>query len=193
MISLEQGKKLVKLAREAVKTRKITHDYEKGLDIKRGVFVTIETYPEGDLRGCIGFPEPIYPLGEGVQRAAIAAAYQDPRFPPLTEEEMDKVVFEVSVLTEPELIEVGKHEEYFEKIEKGKDGLILQNGPFTGLFLPQVWKHFKTIEEFLENLCYKAGLTPDYIYDKNTRILRFRVKAFIEKEPGGEVYEEEVF
>ncbi|MEM5853721.1 MAG: TIGR00296 family protein [Candidatus Aenigmatarchaeota archaeon] len=188
MLDLKKGKELVRLARKAVETRRIWK-FGKDLKVKKGVFVTIETYPEKELRGCIGFPYPIYPLGEGVQKAAIAAAYEDPRFEPLEKEELNKVCFEASVLTEPELIQVKSPKEYFEKIEPGKDGLILQNGPFSGLFLPQVWKHFPKVEDFLENLCFKANLTPDYLYDKNTKIYRFRAQIFAEKKPKGEVIE----
>jgi len=189
MLSLEQGKELVKLARKAVETKKVEKKFSKEFEIKKGVFVTIETFPEKELRGCIGFPRAIYPLGEAVQMAAISAAYEDSRFEPLEKEELEKVVFEVSILTEPELIEVKSPKEYFEKIEEGKDGLILQNGPFAGLFLPQVWEYFKSKEEFLENLCFKAGLTPDYIYRKDTRIWKFRAQIFAEEKPNGKVIE----
>jgi uncharacterized protein (TIGR00296 family) len=192
MLSLKQGKELVKLARKAVETKKLEKSFDKELKVKKGVFVTIETFPEKELRGCVGFPQAIYPLGEAVQRAAISAAYEDSRFEPLEREELEKVVFEVSILTEPELIEVNNPKEYFEKIEEGKDGLILQNGPFAGLFLPQVWKFFKTKEEFLENLCFKAGLTPDYIYKKDTKIWKFRAQIFSEEEPEGRVVEVKV-
>jgi uncharacterized protein (TIGR00296 family) len=125
MLNLEQGKELVKLARKAVETKKVEKKFSKKFEIKKGVFVTIETFPEKELRGCIGFPRAIYPLGEAVQRAAISAAYEDSRFEPLKKEELEKVVFEVSILTEPELIEVKSPEEYFEKIEEGKDENII--------------------------------------------------------------------
>jgi hypothetical protein len=189
MFSLAQGKELVKLARKAVESEKVEKKFGKDFEIKKGVFVTIETFPEKELRGCIGFPYATTALGEAVQRAALSAAYEDMRFPRLEKEELDKIVFEVSILTEPELIEVKNPKEYFEKIESGKDGLILQNGPFAGLFLPQVWKFFKTKEEFLQNLCYKAGLSPSYIYNKETKIWKFRAQIFAEEKPNGRVVE----
>jgi uncharacterized protein (TIGR00296 family) len=189
MLSLKQGKELVELARKAVESRKVEKKFNKDFEIKKGVFVTIETFPEKELRGCVGFPHATYPLGEAVQKAAISAAYEDLRFEPLKKEELEKVVFEVSILTEPELIEVKNPKEYFEKIEERKDGLILQNGPFAGLFLPQVWRYFKSKEEFLENLCFKAGLTPDYIYRKDTKIWKFRAQIFAEEKPNGEIRE----
>jgi len=187
MFSLSQGKELIKLARKAVESKKVEKKFDKSFEIKKGVFVTIETFPEKELRGCIGFPYATLKIGEAVQRAAISAAFEDPRFPPLEREELSKIVFEISILTEPELIKVKEPKEYFEKIEAGKDGLILQNGPFSGLFLPQVWKQLPSKKEFLENLCFKASLSPNYIYDKGTRIWKFRVQIFAEEEPNGKI------
>jgi AmmeMemoRadiSam system protein A len=192
-MELEQGKILVKLARSSVEKF-----FEKGkfeiqkldqefLKEKRGVFVTIETYPENELRGCIGFPSPVYPLFEAVQRAAISSAFEDYRFEPLKEEELEKVVFEVSVLTKPELIKVKKPEEYLEKIEEKKDGLIIEYGSFSALYLPQVWEIVQEKEKFLESLCLKAFLPPDTWKNKKAKIFRFRVEAFKEKEPKGEI------
>lgn len=189
MFSLEEGKELINLARKAVENNNIEKNFNKDFKIKKGVFVTIEKFPGKELRGCIGFPQATLELGEAVQRAAISAANEDPRFPPLEREELNEVVFEVSILTEPELIKVKDSKEYFKKIEAGKDGLILKNDPFAGLFLPQVWKYFKSKEEFLENLCYKANLTPDYIHDKKTKIWKFRAQIFAEEEPNGEIKE----
>ena len=189
MFILEQGKELVKLARKAVESKKVEKKFRKDFEIKNGVFVTIETYPKKELRGCIGFPYATFAIGEATQKAAISAAYEDMRFPPLSKEELNEIVFEVSILTKPELIEVKDPKEYFQKIKTGKDGLILQNGPFSGLFLPQVWNYFKTKEEFLGNLCYKAGLTPDNIYDKKTRIWKFGAQVFAEEEPNKKIKE----
>jgi AmmeMemoRadiSam system protein A len=192
-MELEQGRVLVKLARSSVEKffekgkfeiQKFDQDFLKE---KRGVFVTIETYPENELRGCIGFPSPVYPLFEAVQRAAISSAFEDYRFEPLRKEELEKVVFEVSVLTKPELIKVKKPEEYLEKIEEKKDGLIIEYGSFSSLYLPQVWEIIQEKEKFLESLCLKAFLPPDTWKNKKAKIFRFRVEAFKEKEPNGEI------
>jgi len=192
-MELEQGKVLVKLARSSVEKffekgkfeiQKFDQDFLKE---KRGVFVTIETYPENELRGCIGFPLPVYPLFEAVQKAAISSAFEDYRFEPLKKEELEKVVFEVSVLTKPELIKVKKPEEYLEKIEEKKDGLIIEYGSFSSLYLPQVWEIIQEKEKFLESLCLKACLPPDTWKNKKAKIFRFRVEAFKEKEPKGEI------
>ncbi|MCS7106269.1 MAG: TIGR00296 family protein, partial [Candidatus Aenigmarchaeota archaeon] len=143
-MELEKGKVLVKLARKTVEKffeknkLEIEESKEKEFKEKRGVFVTIETYPEKELRGCVGFPLPNFPLYEAVQRAAISSAFEDYRFEPLRKEEMGKIVFEVSILTKPKLIEVKKAGDYLEKIKEGKDGLIIELKGFSALYLPQV-------------------------------------------------------
>jgi hypothetical protein len=195
MFTLEEGKSLIKLARNTLEKYfngkfVLEKTEKKKLNENRGVFVTIETFPEKNLRGCIGFPLPTLPLFEAVQRAAISSASEDPRFPPIEKEELKKIVFEISVLTKPELIQVKNSKEYSKKIEIGKDGLIIQNGPFSGLLLPQVPVEWNwNAEEFLENLCLKACLTPDYIHDKNTKIWKFQAQIFSEEEPYGKIIE----
>lgn len=195
MLSLEEGKILVKLARETVKRKFKTGRFyikkiNNKLKIKKGVFVTIETFPEKKLRGCIGFIKPFYPLYEAVQRASYSAAFEDFRFLPLKEKELEKVIFKISILSEPKLIKVKHPKEYKQKIELGRDGLILVYGSNQGVFLPEVpieanWNK----EEYIENLCFKAGLTPDIIYEKKTKIYKFRTQVFVEKEPYGEIEE----
>jgi hypothetical protein len=161
---------------------------DSSLTAKRGIFVSIYSWPEKKLRGCIGFVHADLPLWECVQRAALSAAFDDPRFSPLKPDELRQTIFEISVLEEPQPIEISP-QDYEKKIEVGRDGLILEHPPFSGLFLPQVWAHFPTVEEFLENLAYKAGLTPDYVWHPRTRISKFRVQVFAEAEPQGKVTE----
>jgi hypothetical protein len=196
MLSLKEGKILIGLARSSVEkylqkgNLSLEKNEKKKLNEKRGVFVTIKNFHGNSLRGCIGFPYPSLPLYEAIQRAAISSAFEDPRFTPIEKKDMDKIIFEISVLTEPELIKVKNPKEYPKKIDIGKDGLMIQNGPFSGLLLPQVpvecnW----TAEEFLENLCLKACLTPDYAYDSNTKIWKFQAQIFSEESPNGEIIE----
>jgi hypothetical protein len=192
MLTLEQGKKLVKLARETIENYFKSEKFEiKTLDEfkeKRGVFVSIHTFPTHKLRGCVGFPYPDYPLYEALQRAAIESAFHDTRFPPLKQEELNKVVFEVSVLTRPKLIKVKSPKEYLKKIKIGKDGLIIEHGWRKGLLLPQVATEYKlSVQSFLEHLCLKAGLLPDFWLDEKTRIYKFQAQIFTEKEPCGEI------
>jgi len=183
--------KLVRLARKTIedffKTEKLEIILDKKFREKRGVFVTIDTYPENELRGCVGFSDPVYPLAEAVQRAALEAAFHDGRFQPLEKEELNRIVVEVSILSLPEEIKEVPRKR-MERIKKG-DGLIIERGMRKGLFLPQVWKHISDKKQFLEQLCWKAGLTPDYILDKNTKMYKFNVKAFKETKPKGKVIE----
>jgi hypothetical protein len=194
MLSLEEGRFLIRFARAAVEKHfhkgkiVLEKNGKKILSKKRGVFVTIKTFPESNLRGCIGFPYPTLPLGEAIQRAAISSAFEDPRFPPIEKEELSKIVFEISVLTEPDLIPVKYPKEYLKKIKIGKDGLIIQSGPFSGLLLPQVPVEYKWgVQEFLDSLCMKAGLSPECLHDKTTKIWKFQAQIFSEEKPNGKL------
>lgn len=183
---------LVKIARKTLEdyfnTGKFQiKNFEKFKE-KRGVFVTIRSFSDNELRGCIGFPEAVYPLSEAVQKAVIEAAFFDPRFQPLKKEELNKVILEVSVLSHPKIID-GKPKEYFKKIEDGKNGLILEHGARKSVLLPQVWSEIPEKDEFLGTLCLKAGLSPDYWLDERTKLYKFSAKVFREKSPGGEVEE----
>jgi hypothetical protein len=184
MLTKEEGKKLLQLTRKTVeghfKNQKLILQ-ETNFKQKQGVFVTIHTL-KGELRGCIGFPYPKIPLGEAVQKAAICAAFEDPRFPPLTRKELDKVLFEISVLTPPQIIKASHPEEFLQKIFLGKDGLIVEDGIRSGLLLPQVAKeHNLGVEEFLQHTCRKAGLRPDIWMDKKIKIYKFQAQIFKEK------------
>lgn len=196
-LSLEEGTFLVKLARLAVeeylKNRKRIKAPEKvpeKLLQPCGVFVTINKVvdDEKELRGCIGYPYPSLPLIEAVVDSAISSATGDPRFPPLSQKELDSVVFEVSVLTPPKIVEVEKPIEYPSKISIGKDGLIIERGFYKGLLLPQVpvewgWNE----EEFLCQCCLKAGLPPDSWLMKGTKVYTFQAIIFEEETPKGEI------
>lgn len=151
---------------------------------KLGCFVTLrQNAPDKPLRGCIGFPEPTYELSRGLTFAAIEAATRDPRFPPVGLEELADLTLEVSVLTKPEQIKVKKPQEYLERIEIGKDGLILKWTYGSGLLLPQVASEYNwTPEEFLCNLSLKAGAPPDQWLVPGTMILKFNALVFEEEE-----------
>jgi len=118
---------------------------------------------------------------------------RDPRFPPLSEKELDKIVVEVSVLTKPELITAGKPEDYLKIVRLGEDGLVIEKGFNHGLLLPQVPVEWKwDVEQYLANLCMKAGLPPDTWLESGVRIYRFQSEIFTEKSPNGEIVKEEV-
>ena len=196
-LNAAEGKLLVELARNAVKEYlktgkciKAPESTPKKLFEKRGVFVTISKLKNGQkqLRGCIGYPYPTHPLVEAVIDSAINAATQDPRFHRLSPSELDEVVFEVSVLTPPELIEAAKPEEYLAKFKVGEHGLIVEKGMFKGLLLPQVpieWNWCE--EEFLCQCCMKAGLPPDTWLTKGARVFKFKAIIFEEETPLGAV------
>jgi uncharacterized protein (TIGR00296 family) len=197
MLSFEEGKKAVVFARKAVE-QKVKNDNASPYDLqgvfdeKQGAFVTIHTHPEHDLRGCIGIPLPVMPLKNAIAEGAQSAT-RDPRFPPLSEKELDKIIIEVTILTKPEVINVGQPKEYPANIEIGRDGLIVEQGFYKGLLLPQVpveqgWDR----EEFLSHTCMKAGLMPDAWFDKNTKIFRFSGQIFTEISPGGEIKEKKI-
>jgi uncharacterized protein len=148
-------------------------------DEKKGVFVTI--YVDGNLRGCIGIVEPVYPLYKGISKAAISAATEDPRFPKLSLDELDKSTLEVSVLTKKQLIEVDDYNQYFERIGIGKDGLMII-GPYgSGLLLPVVAVEYKWgPKNFLDNLCLKAGLPTNAWHNLDNKIYKFQAEVFKE-------------
>jgi len=196
-LSLNEGKFLAELARKAVaeylktgKSIRVPENVLKKLQQLSGVFVTINSVKNGEkeLRGCIGYPYPTTPLAQAVIESAISSATQDPRFYPLSLSELDHVVFEVSVLTPPQMIEVKKTNEYPSKIKVGEDGLIVERGMFKGLLLPQVpveWEWDE--EEFLCQCCIKAGLPPDNWLLDGTKIYKFQAIVFEEERPKGEV------
>lgn len=193
MISLIEGAELVRLARVAVEKylqESIIVKSEKHTPEKAGVFVTLNYITSSKkeyLRGCIGFPLPEKPLYQGVVEAAIAAATEDPRFPPLDRQELNNIIFELSVLTSPQQIRVNPAE-YGKEIEIGRDGLILQWRFGSGLLLPQVPVELKwNLEEYLANICYKAGAPPDVWLDPSSKLYKFQAVVFKEVEPKGKV------
>lgn len=192
-IDLNKGRELVKLARKAIEDylRKKEKPSLKEFSEKRGVFVTLKKFPSKELRGCIGYPYPYEPLEKAVIESALSAAFKDDRFTPLEENELNKIVVEVSVLTPPKLIEVKKPEEYLNKIVIGRDGLILKSSFASGLLLPQVATEYKMdAKEFLTQLCFKAGLDEGAWKEPFVKIYSFQAQVFCEKTPGGEVIEE---
>ncbi len=152
-----------------------------------GVFTTLKRHPSGELRGCIGYPEPIKPLNVAIAETAVLAATQDPRFPPVQPEELGSLVVEVSVLTPPELLDVPKNE-LPKHMKVGRDGLIIRYGPYSGLLLPQVPVEFGwDAVEFLAQTAVKAGLPPDAWLWPETQIYRFTAEVFQEEYPRGPV------
>jgi AmmeMemoRadiSam system protein A len=138
---------------------------------KRGAFVTIKR--KGQLRGCIGYTQAVKPLSQTIMEMAQAAAFQDPRFPPLTKNELADLEIEISVLTPFRSIQDIK------EIEVGKHGLFMERGGYSGLLLPQVASEYHWDRQtFLEHTCLKAGLPKEAWKDKNTKIQVFSAEIF---------------
>jgi len=193
MLTLQDGRIAVRLAREAITTyvleRKTidTNGLPPVFDEPRGVFVTLHL--EGELRGCIGYPYPVMPLGKAIVDSAINASSRDPRFARVRPGELKRIVVEVTILTKPKTYDVPK-KKLPELVRVGKDGLIVTKGPFSGLLLPQVapeWG-FDSLE-FLGQTCVKAGLPPDAWLDEDTEVQHFEAQIFAEVAPGREVIE----
>jgi len=143
---------------------------------KRGCFVTL--HKKGMLRGCIGTIEPVTPLVDGIAENAVNAAFRDPRFPPLSPEEIDVVHLEVSLLTVPEILEFRNSDELLEKLEPGEHGVILSKGWHRATFLPQVWEQLPDKISFLEHLCRKAGMAKDCWQDPDVEVQVYFVEHF---------------
>jgi len=204
MLSEEDGKFLLKIARDAIEKfvngerADKPDEYPEALNAELGVFCTLnkkdkrkdakqkdaQGASDGScvkrLRGCIGMPYPVMPLIKAVISSACSAC-EDPRFKKLSKNELGDIKIEVSVLTEPKLIEVEKPDDYLKNIEPKKHGLILQYGPYSGLFLPQVWEDIPDKTEFLDNLCLKAGLTPGMWKERDIKIYSFEAQIFEEE------------
>jgi len=169
-ITKEQGQRLIQVARRTIASKLGTLDdpdkvipdndlADPGFQEKRGTFVTLKT--KGQLRGCMGCLTPSETILEGIQRNAINAAFNDPRFPALTLIELDQAEIDISILTSPRELEYLKGSDLLEKLRPTIDGVIINKGLARATFLPQVWEQLPRTEDFLAHLCRKAGLSPD--------------------------------
>lgn len=182
---IREGELLIQLARESIHsffTGALMHfePYKKKLSQPQGVFVTL--FNGGYLRGSIGYPHTKYPLYRAVFHTARSAAFEDKRFPRLTLQEFPSIEIEVSIISEPELLQVKKHQDYLKKIHLGKEGLLIEGIYGKCALLPQVAVDNKwTLEEFLNGLCTEAGLSPDAWHDLKNKVYRFTMQTFTEK------------
>lgn len=176
---------LLQIARESIKEEfglgkvNLEQDFPLSIKEKCGAFVTLTI--DRELRGCIGYIVANKPLYEIVYEVAKKSAFEDPRFYPLTEEEVNHIEIEVSVLSPLRQIKS------IDEIKIGEHGLVIQKGPFHGLLLPQVATRYNwTVKEFLEHTCQKAGLSKNEWKDPQTKIEVFSAEVFSESEIGGE-------
>ena len=177
MLTELEKKSLIDIAKTAIEGRftgkniSEPHIESEVLKKKSGAFVTLKKH--GHLRGCIGHIEARKPLYRTVAEMAAAAAFNDPRFPPLKPDELTHLSLEISVLSPLKEIKDIK------EVEVGIHGLYITNGYNSGLLLPQVATEYKWDSlTFLEETCYKAGLHPDAWKDKDTRIYIFSAEVF---------------
>jgi len=188
----ESGKAAVRYARaevmsEAAGNRRGDPPEGEEFSQPRGAFVTLNTYPKGMLRGCIGYPYPVFPLAKTISESARAACH-DPRFPDLSAKEAERVTVEVTVLTVPELLDASTPEEIQASIKIGRDGLMLEHQGRRGLLLPQVpLEQGWDVLEYLRGLSHKAGLFYDAWAQPEVRIYRFEGEIFHETSPYGDI------
>jgi uncharacterized protein (TIGR00296 family) len=197
MLNIDDGIKAIRFARKvleySVGSNSLPEEEMSGVfSEKYGAFITILTYPNYLLRGCMGIPYPIMSLKEAIKEGALSVT-KDPRFPRLQYKELDKIVVEITILTKPIPILVDRPEDYINNIKIGRDGLIIEKGLKKGLLLPQVpveqsWDE----KEFLCNACLKAGILPDGWFDSDIKISTFRGQIFSEIRPKGNVKEKKL-
>jgi uncharacterized protein len=185
-LTMEEQKTLLRLAREAlqrgVKGEKLPALDESVLTPRLrepdATFVTLIV--GGQLRGCIGALEPYQPLAQDVREHAVAAALEDPRFPPVHERELSDIEIEVSRLTRPVPLDYKDPIDLLSKLRPHVDGVILRDTFRRATFLPQVWEKIPDPVEFLNNLCYKMGASEDLWRKKHLDVLTYQVEEFRE-------------
>ena len=182
----KEGRYLLSEARRAIEEKFFTSRNKAESDLpdssklleRRGTFVTLTI--EGGLRGCIGNIIPQESLIKSVKANAINAAFHDPRFPPLSRKEWDKVKIEISILTDPKPLDYSDSNDLLEKLKPERDGVIIKKGYHQATFLPQVWEQLPNKKEFLTHLCLKAGLDGDQWEKDKLEFLTYQVQAFEE-------------
>ena len=186
-LTLEEQEILLRLAREALE-RGVKGEALPPVELtalpprlveQGSCFVTLTL--DGQLRGCIGSLEPYQPLAEDVREHAIAAALRDPRFSPVTEDELSGIKIEISRLTRPVPLEYQDANDLLSRLHPHVDGIIVRDGPDRrATFLPQVWEKIPNPADFLDNLCYKMGAEPGLWRTKHLDVLTYRVEEFHE-------------
>ena len=184
VLSKSDGIILVDIARKSISSVFLGNDVviedsvKKKFSMPCGVFITIRKY--GKLRGCIGYARSTKPLYETVIKAAKSAAFQDTRFLPLNKDEFDKVELEVSLLTEPVMMNQNDPYSLLEDIKVGKDGILIKSSNFSGLFLPQAAANSSwSSEDLLKYACNKFGLTETAWQNSDSKLYKFRAQVFV--------------
>ena len=183
MTDSDLGRALLSIARSAIGAelglRPVAQASHATLTQPAATFVTLKL--AGELRGCIGSLKPLRPLGVDVRENAIAAAFRDPRFPPLAVVEFEATSVEVSLLSADERLEVHGEAELVARLRRGVDGVILEYGSHRATFLPQVWEALVDPRAFLAALKRKAGV-PDGFWSPRVNVSRYQVTQWTESE-----------
>ncbi len=183
MYSQSQREQLVKLAHRAIQyglengepLSANASDFEESLKGQRACFVTLHL--NGQLRGCIGSLEAHRPLIEDIAHNAFAAAFQDPRFAPLSPTEFDNTTIDLSILTPAVKMSFSSEADLLQQIRPGIDGLIIEDQGRRGTFLPSVWEQLPDKEQFLQHLKLKAGLAAQHWSD-TLQMSRYKTESF---------------
>ncbi len=199
VLNLDEGKLLVSAARESIKEYQKNKNFDKTLIISKlkspelnskfGIFVTLYSHKDNELKGCVGFPRPIEKLKDSIVDAALSAAFEDYRFSNIKRDELDHIVIEVSILSEMKQLK-GNPNSFPDQIKIGEDGLLIEYGVYNGLLLPIVAVEQKfNSEEFLKETCLKAGVCEDCWNKPEAKVYKFQTQIFKEESPNGEVKE----
>lgn len=180
-LPLDAGRVLLPLARTAIAAQlglgRQDGEGPPWLHRPGACFITLMR--DAKLRGCVGTLRAHRALADDVNANAVAAAFRDPRFPPLAAGEFSTVALEISVLSALEPLRFDEETDALRQLRRGIDGLVFEYGHHTSTFLPQVWADFQEPTEFIAHLKYKAGLPPDF-WDKDVRLSRYTVSKWRE-------------
>jgi len=185
MLSDDSRRSLLAIARQSIRhgikfgypLQINLNNYPAELKVLRATFVTLEI--QHQLRGCIGLLEAVRPLVIDIAENSWAAAFADPRFSALNNDELNKIVIHLSILAPSERIHFNSEQDLVDQITPGVDGLILEEGEYRGTFLPAVWESLPKTTEFLKHLKLKAGLPSNY-WSENIKISRYTTESFSE-------------
>lgn len=195
--SIKDGEALVGAARNSIELFLKNPHFEKEtvkrsvskLSKSHGLYVTLMHYPTRTLRGHIGFPKPVNTVGEMVVDAAISAAFEDPKFVPVSHKELEHLIVEVTLLSDRIPLK-GAVSTRLKDIKLGRDGLAAEYGVRGAILLPGTAVDEKwSKQRFLEEICLKVGLSKGHWSQPNVKIYRFEAQTFSEIEPGGRIVE----
>jgi len=194
-LSDAQGESLLRLARRTIgdrlqRTSVLTGGFGPGsqgagapddpvLQRHQATFITIKI--NGRLRGCMGSLTARETIIESLRHNAISAAFNDPRFPPLTNRELASATIEVSILSDPQPLAYDGADDLLQRLVPGRDGLIIRQGTAGATFLPQVWEQLPQPDDFLTHLCLKAGLNGHAWRLGRLEVSTYRVQHFEER------------